>query len=102
MGTTLELQNKLKDILGSDHVYFQPPSNRNMTYPCIVFTRGSGSQMDANNKTYRFVKRYSVTYISFDPDPDIIEQLLEAFQMIKYDQHFVSDTLQHDVFSLYW
>lgn len=102
MGTTLELQNKLKEILGSDNVYFQPPSNVGMQYPCIVFERGSANHNYANNSTYRYLPRYNVTHIGYDPDPDIIQQMLQAFQMIKYDRHFVTDNLQHDVFSLYY
>jgi hypothetical protein len=102
MGTTLDLQNELKELLGSDNVYFQPPSNLRMQYPCIVFNRGSANHNYANNKVYKFVPRYSVTYISYDPDPDLIKRMVEHFQMIKYDNHYVSDNLQHDVFSLYW
>lgn len=102
MGTTRQLQDELKAILGSENVYFQPPSNLLMQYPCFVFTRGSGSQAPANNKTYRFTKRYTVTHIGYDPDDDIIDRVVEHFQMCKYDRSFTEDTLQHDVFSLYW
>lgn len=102
MGTTLDLQNKLKEILGSDNVYFQPPSDYHMQYPCFVFTRGSANHNYANNRTYKFVPRYSLTYIGYDPDPDIIKQVVESFEMVKYNDHYVSDNLQHDVFSLYW
>ena len=102
MGTTLDLQNELKALLGSDNVYFQPPSNVNMHYPCFVFYRGSGSQMNANNYTYKFDKRYVVTYIGYDPDDDMVDRVVHHFQMVKYDRHFVEDNLQHDVFSLYW
>ena len=102
MGTTLDLQNKLKEILGSDNVYFQPPSNYHMQYPCIVFDRGSAAQKNADNYAYKFDKRYTVTHIGYDPDDDIVNKLVHSFQMIKYDRHFVSDNLQHDVFSLYW
>ena len=102
MGTTLELQNELKELLGSDNVYFQPPSNYQMSYPCFVFERGSGSQTNADNYTYRFTKRYTITHIGYDPDDDIIDKVVHHFQMIRYDNHFVNDNLQHDVFSLYW
>ena len=102
MGTTRQLQDELKELLGSDNVYFQPPSNKRMHYPCFVFERGSGSQTMADNKTYRFVKRYTVTHIGYDPDDDIVDRVVEHFSLCKYDRHFVNDTLQHDVFSLYY
>jgi len=102
MGTTLDLQNELKEILGSDNVYFQPPSNVKMHYPCFVFERGSGSQSFADNKTYRFTKRYKLTHIGYDPDDDIVETVVRHFSMCRYDRHFVNDGLQHDAFDLYW
>lgn len=102
MGTTLDLQNELKALLGSDHVYFQPPSTDKMKYPCFVFERGSASATPADNKNYLFTKRYSITYIGFESDPDMVETVAKHFQMVKYDRHFVSDNLHHDVFSLYW
>ena len=102
MGTTLDLQNELKELLGSDNVYFQPPTNLRMQFPCFVFSRGSGKQTFSDNKTHQFTKRYTVTHIGYDPDPDIIEAVVRHFQMCTYDQHFVKDNLQHDTFSLYW
>lgn len=102
MGTTRKLQDELKALLGSNNVYFQPPSNFYMEYPCFVITRGSGSQTPADNSTYQFVKRYTITHIGYDPDDDIIDRMVAHFQMCKYDRSFTEDTLQHDVFSLYW
>lgn len=102
MGTTQDLQNKLKEILGSDNVYFQPPSNKRMQYPCFVVSLGSASQSTANNYTYLYTDRYVVTYISYDPDDDMRKRMGREFQMCKFDNHLVSDNLQHYVFSLYW
>lgn len=102
MGTTRKLQEELKALLGSDNVYFQPPKTLQMQYPCIVFGRGSGNQEFADNKTYHFTKRYTITHIGYDADPEIIDQIVGHFQMCTYDQHFVKDNLQHDIFSLYW
>lgn len=102
MGTTRDLQDKLKEILGSNNVYFQPPQTLKMKYPCFVFTRGSANHQFADNKTYQFTNRYSLTHIGYDPDPDIIKQVVTTFQMCTYDNHFVNDNLHHDVFSLYW
>ena len=38
MGTRLELQNKLEELLGSRHVYFQPPESVKMEYPAIKYS----------------------------------------------------------------
>lgn len=102
MGTTRQLQDELKTLLGSNNVYFQPPKNLQMQYPCIVFSRGSGKQDFADNRTFKFVKRYTMTHIGYDADPEIIDRIVHHFQMCTYDQHFVKDNLQHDTFSIYW
>ena len=102
MGTTLDLQNELKSILGSNNVYFQPPSTIKMKYPCFVFERKSASQFNADNKKYLLFKCYSLTYISNEADPDMIDTVTDHFQMCKYDRPFINDNLYHDVFTLYW
>ena len=102
MGTTLSLQDELKTILGSNNVYFQPPSTVKMKYPCFVFTRAGASQYTADNKNYMYTKKYNVTYISNESDPDMVDTMLRHFSMCQYDRPFVSDNLHHDVFTLYW
>ena len=37
MSKRVDLGNKLKEILGSNNVYFQPPDNLKMVYPCIRY-----------------------------------------------------------------
>ena len=102
MGTTLDLQNKLKQLLGSDNVYFGDLTNVRMQYPCFTVSRGSANHQFADNKTYGFAKRYLLTYIGYETDPDMIETVVREFQMCTYDRSFVSDNLHHDTFNLYW
>lgn len=102
MGTTLDLQNKLKSILGSNYVYFQPTSSIRMKYPCFLVERSGMSQFNADNKSYINKKQYTVTYISNEQDPDMIDTVLNEFEMCKYARPFVSDNLYHDPFVIYW
>lgn len=102
MGTTLDLQNKLKELLGSEHVYFQPPKNIRMEYPCFIVQRSKANHEFADNKVYRFTKCYSITYVSTDTDSDMVETVVNSFSMCIYDRPFISDNLNHDVFTLYW
>lgn len=102
MGTTLDLQNKLKAILGSNYVYFQPTSNTRMTYPCFLVERSGRSQFNADNKNYAGTNQYTVTYISNEQDPDMIKTVLDSFEMCKYARPFVTDNLYHDPFVIYW
>lgn len=96
-----KLQTLLETLLGSASVYFQPPPNIQMQYPCIVYKRDSADSTFANNKPYRNTKRYQVTSIDQDPDsntPDKIARL----PLCAFDRHFTADNLNHDVFNLFF
>lgn len=101
MGTRLQLHQILTDVLGSDHVYFQPPASVKMKYPCIVYQRTSGDTKFADNLPYKFKKRYQLTYIDTNPDSDKIDKIA-MLPMCTYDRHFTSDNLNHDTFNLYF
>lgn len=103
MGMTSEsLQNELKTLLGSNHVYFQPPPNLRMHYPCFLVERAGISGFAADNKNYLYTKQYRVTYISNEEDPDMIDTVMKHFQMCSYGKPFVTDNLYHDPFIIYW
>ena len=101
MGLRLELQALLRATLGSDNVYFQPPANVQMAYPCIVYNRDSTETSFADNNPYRFTKKYQVTVISDDPDTDIPDRV-GKLSMCVHDRTFVTNNLNHYVFTLYF
>lgn len=103
MGTTvnrLAFQLVLEDILGSQNVYFQPPLNKTMQYPCIVYERYKASRQSADNLPYRWQQAYQVTYIDKLPDSDVIDKLV-ALPLSEFDRHFATSGLNHDVFVIY-
>lgn len=95
------LTSKFESILGSDSVYYEPPENVHMQYPCIVYTREHIDVRKADNRSYSSRTQYKVTYICYDPDSDVIDGLIEAFPSIRHGNHFVTDGLHHDVFYIY-
>lgn len=100
-----QLHAELEEILGTvGKVYYQRPGGATvrMTYPCIRYTKDRGDHEYANNKNYRFTQGYQIMYIDPNPDSDIVEKLLEHFQMISYDRHYVADNLNHDVLFVYY
>lgn len=101
LNNRVELHNLLKEILGSDNVYFSPPATVKMKYPCIVYHRNTGDTLFAGNKGYRYTARYQVTYIDSNPDNDICDKLV-LLPMCVYDRHYTADNLNHDVFNLYY
>jgi len=101
MGQRVQLQAKLEELIGSNNVYFQPPSNIQMNYPCIVYERDMMETSYADNLPYRHTKRYSVTCIDRNPDSEIPDKVADL-PLSGFSRHFVADNLHHDVFNLYF
>lgn len=99
MGTRSELQTLLLTLV--PNVYFQPPANFKMAYPCIVFKRDDIRVHYANNAPYKHKKRYQVTVIDEDPDSDIPDKVGEL-PLCSFDRFFTADQLNHDVYNLYF
>lgn len=99
MAPRRQLQSLLETI--TEHVYFQPPSNVNLQFPCIKYERDSVSSAFANNESYRFTWRYSVTVIDQDPDSPLPEQVA-ALPLCAFDRFFAADDLNHNVFNLFF
>jgi hypothetical protein len=83
------------------HVYFQPPSNVQLQYPCIIYKRSDEVVKYADNGRFNEHLRYEVTIIDRDPDSPI-PRALKAIPLVSYDRFFAADDLNHDVFNLYW
>lgn len=82
-------------------VYFQPPSNLSMVYPCIVFHRDFTMVAFADNLPFRRMKRYVLTVIDRDPDGAIAD-LVAELPMCKHNRFYTADNLNHDVFNLFF
>ena len=97
----LQLQDLLEALLGSRNVYFQPPVNVQMQFPCIVYRRDAATSLFAGNKPYRYTKRYQVTVI--DPNPDsLIPDKIAELSLCTFERHFTAENLNHDVFNLFF
>lgn len=101
MAPRLEFQTLLETILGSSNVYFQPPANVQMQYPCIVYKRNRADTKFAGNTPYGRMKQYQVTVISRDPDSEIPDKIA-ALPLCSFDRFFTSNNLNHDVFNVYF
>lgn len=99
MGQRLDLHAILLEI--TPKVYFQPPTNIKMEYPCLVYQRDAADVKFAGNLPYSNTWRYQVTLIDPNPDSPILEQI-KALPMCVFQRHFVVNRLNHDVFVLYF
>lgn len=96
------LHEELCTLLGSKNVYYQPPSNFKMGYPCIRYSLAGIDQKKADNANYKNTKRYELILITYDPDTPLVDQILEHFPMCSFDRSYASDNLNHYVFTLYY
>ena len=96
-----ELQFLLETILGSSNVYFQPPGDVKLQYPCIVYQLDYVRSMFANDRPYAHHKRYSLTYISRSPDQFIPDKIADL-PMCAFNRFYVSDNLNHYSYRLYF
>ncbi len=101
MGTRLELQTKLEEALGSDHVYYQPPESKKIEYPAIIYSKSNIEKNNADNTAYRFKTRYTVTIVDRRPDNSLIKEML-LWPYCSYDRHYISENLNHDTLILYY
>lgn len=101
MSNRLKLHDILKNVLGSNNVYFQPPESVKINYPCIIYKRTSADTSFANNQPYINKRRYQITVIDANPD-SLIPEKIKLLPMCVYDRHYTSNNLNHDIFNIYF
>ena len=103
MRTWSQLQEVLQEIMGpNNRVYYQPPENIKLTYPCIVYERSNALTTYADNNPYRKTKRYAVTLMSRTADNDQYVDKLLDLPMCTFDREFKTDGIVHSVFNIYF
>lgn len=95
-----KLHQELVDILGSNKVYFQPPTNFKIGHPCIVYALSKIRGVHASNDLYNSMKQYQVTLIHTDPDTVLIDDILKMPFTI-FETSYTSDNLNHYVYTIY-
>ena len=101
MASRIELQKKLEELLGYNHVYYQPPETLKIEYPAIVYSKSKIETKKANNSMYSKKIRYDITVIDKRPDNLVIDKLMEL-PYCSYDRPYKTDGLNHDTLTLYY
>ena len=101
MGSRLELQTKLEELLGNRNVYFDPPENLKMEYPAIRYSISKYDARHADNIKYSNITRYELIVIDKRAGNDVIKKILEL-PLSSHDRHYTSDNLHHDNIILYF
>jgi hypothetical protein len=102
MASRADLQTRLCEVLGSKNVYYQPPENFKLSYPCIVYESNKKDINYANDRVYTRTNSYTLTLIYKTADYELVDKILDEFVLIRHDRTFKSDNLYHDVYNLYW
>lgn len=100
MAPRLELQALLLEIC--ENVYFQPPPDLQMKYPCIVYNRDDEDTRYADDRPYKQVRKYRLTYIDRDPDTEAVLSRISLLPRCTYDRYYAADNLNHDVYTLFF
>ena len=100
----LILDEKLRRILGSSNLYFEPPTSQMMKYPCIRYKRSNIDVVFADNKPYLGRNRYEIVAIFEDADDDLPERLLYNKEglVLNLERPYVADGLHHYVFTTHF
>lgn len=101
MRTRLELREILKQEIGLEQLYFQPPSSVQMKYPCVVYKHNNFYIRHSDNYPYIGYKAYQIIIIDKDPDSVYQDRPLRI-PMCRFDRHYTSDNLHHWVYTLYF
>lgn len=100
MDDRLELHSKL--LLFIPNVYFQPPSNIQMVYPCITYSKIQKLNKFGNDARYLSKQGYRIMVIERDPDSNIADNIEVFFQTCSIGQYYTVDNLHHTTIELYY
>jgi hypothetical protein len=99
MAQRLQLHQLLETL--APKVYFQPPTNVKLEYPCIIYKRDFADTKFADNEPYAHKRRYMVMVIDQNPDSEIPEKVA-ALPMSLFNRFYTVDNLNHDVYIVYY
>jgi hypothetical protein len=99
MALRLQLHDLLQSI--TDNVYFQPPENVMLEYPCIIYKRDFAETEFADNQPYNHTLRYMVVVIDRNPDSDIPGKVASLPKCV-FNRFYTADNLNHDVYNVFF
>ena len=99
MAPRQQFHDLLKTI--TNNVYFQPPENVKLNYPCIIYSRDNVETKFADNEPYDSIKRYMVTVIDRDPDSSIPDEVAKL-PMSSFNRFYPANGLNHDVYQVFF
>lgn len=84
------------------NVYFQPPTNIQMVYPCIVYNKAGKARYFGDNIIYLSQQEYAVTLIEKNPDSKVADNIEKHFRHCAIEDYYTVDNLNHTKLKLYY
>lgn len=101
MRPRIELHRLLQRTARTKNVYFQPPENLRLSFPCIVYSQDRERPRYADNRKYANADRYTLTVIDKDPESPMRDAVREL-PYCSFDRSFRAENMNHFVFIIYW
>lgn len=101
MGSRIDLNKKLQDILGSGNVYYNPDASLTLKYPCFLYSLSNTDTFYADGIRYTDYRNYTVTYITRKADDEPLKKMFDSFAFCRFERSYKADGLYHYVFNVY-
>lgn len=101
MASRLSLQSKLEELLGTRYVYYNPPENMRLEYPCFVYNLDDIDRLGGSNRGYTLFHRYLITLIDYTADNPVRDKILEL-PASSFVREYKAGNLEHYAINLYW
>ena len=95
-----QLHNELR--LFYENVYFQPPANIRMEYPCIVYSRYGKAPSYASDDIYKDRTGYTLTVIEKDPTSNKAEEIVRHFRYARLTAYQTVESLHQTTITIYY
>lgn len=104
MNSRTDFHSELCAQQGTNYIYFDPPENIQMHYPCIRYQIAKDSIKRANNKLYFSSVGYELIVINKDQDAGmtLVKKILGHFMLSTFNRHYISDGLHHFVLTIFY
>lgn len=95
-----ELQKILESIEGVTKVYFDPPVNTRIEYPCIKFSLNRRTAIYADDRKYIKGENYIIIFITRDvTKASLVLEQIEDIPCTNWDRTYIADGLHHYVYT---
>ena len=94
-------QASLQGLVGNIPVYYMPPENIKMTYPCFVIELDKTNNLYADGHVYNTFARFILKYITRKVDDEVVDRLFDSMKYMSFDRVYTAANLRHYVFKVH-